>query len=346
MFFWIIFLLIVLLCFGNYYLGDRPKPKTFERFGVLFIIVLMGIRFDIGFDYPDYYYLIYPSIDEAAMERIEPGSQFLMRITSIFNYPPLMFMVYSLLTYSITFYSLKKYTSNYFLAVITYLTFLFFISLGGIRQGLAISIIIYGIHFLNDKKYIKYSLSVIVATLFHTSAIVSFLFIPLYIIINKKNLLIIIGVVTGIVVVVLYGIVKAFFPAYLFYIDNPELFDGGNMVKVAMLILNIGLLIFCYRTNDIRLYKWIGISFLGCVFPFILGGHIGNRIAYYFYAFLCYSIPLLFKKRFSSIRNIFVMCLCLYFLMIVYVDSTNRFKSAYTPYQTIFTCDIKHPKWK
>lgn len=306
----------------------------------------MALRFDIGFDYQTYYSLLFPYPDDLALERIEPGSRLIIEFARQLNYPPIMFIIFSVITYGIVFYTLNNYTKNTFLSALTYFSFLFFVSIGGIRQGLAIAIILWGIHYLNQYKYFKFTLTVCVATLFHYSAITAITLLPLFLTIRRKTVVPVLLFTSIAIFFGYYAIVNKFFPYYLVYIENNGQYEGGTLIKFALLGLNILLLFFCFKTINQNNYKWAGISLLGCLFPFILGGQMGNRVAYYFYTCLCYLIPSLFDKQYHQTRKLLVCALCIYFMLLVYIDTFNPIKSSYTPYQTILTIDTDNPHWK
>ena len=56
-----------------------------------------------------------------------------------------------------------------------------------LRQGIAMSIIFFASQYLERKKYLKYILCTLIATGFHSSAIMGLLFLVMYIVIRKKN---------------------------------------------------------------------------------------------------------------------------------------------------------------
>ncbi len=86
--------------------------------------------------------------------------------------------IVDLITLSGPYFIIRKYSKNYFLSI------LFFISIGTyhiqfyvIRQAMALSLLLFSIKYLEERKFFKYLMLVICASLFHTSAII---FLPVY----------------------------------------------------------------------------------------------------------------------------------------------------------------------
>ena len=53
--FYIAFIFSLIFLFGNYTVGGRRKPYLFTALGILIVIAVIALRFDIGVDYSTYY---------------------------------------------------------------------------------------------------------------------------------------------------------------------------------------------------------------------------------------------------------------------------------------------------
>lgn len=114
---------------------------------------------------------------------VEKGYQFFdyLLLQHTHNYAWLLlitsfFCVFSYLTF------IKKYAENYLLAVIIYITFGFYtFFFNGLRQGIAMAIMLYGMNGLLYNKLWRYLLVCIIASTFHISAL---FMIPFYFIVN------------------------------------------------------------------------------------------------------------------------------------------------------------------
>lgn len=346
MIFWTFFFLIPFFAFGDYSFGKLSKPKALEILGVFLIILLSAIRFDVGWDYQGYFSALFPYPDIETFERFEPGSELIFIIANYLQYPPTAFILFSIFTYIVVFHALIKYTKNPLVAIVVYISFFYLNSLGVIRQGLAVAIIIEAIHFLLEKKYIKYIALVMIACLFHSSAIITILFVLIFKIVNKKTIIPFIVISFVFISLSFKIITDKLLPFYSSYILNSSEYQGGSLMRLFMLLLNIILLCRCFKYKSINNYRLSAICCIGTIFPFILGSHIGNRIAEYFYLCLVYLIPALMINLKNQFRNLSLLIFYSYFMITVIVDAQNPVKSALTPYKTIINVDLHNPKWK
>ena len=75
------------------------------------------------------------------------------------------------------------------LYIFSYLLLTYNMTFNIIRQSISIFIILYSYKFIETKNYLKYIIGVIVATMFHTSALICALFPMIKIISNRKHTL-------------------------------------------------------------------------------------------------------------------------------------------------------------
>ena len=141
MLFYVIFILSVVILMGNRPVNKNRKLGYGSYIGITIIILVSILRFDVGWDYPGYYETVYPSLDTYAIDRFEPFNKIICQLVSYTKWPPLLFIIYGLITYILVFSTLRKYTDNLFLATLTYLAFFYTTSLGPIRQGVALAIV-------------------------------------------------------------------------------------------------------------------------------------------------------------------------------------------------------------
>lgn len=180
------------------YMGGKVRGATYEVFDVfnktvitpfhvlaLFLIsTVVGFRYDVGTDWSGYkdwfeYYKVVPweSLNKL---NFEPGFLFLNYFLASFGFSyTIMFFSVAL----ISWFFLFKGLAAKFLPLFIFFVFVdeyFFWSMNGIRQFVAISIFIFSIRFIIQKNLKKYSASILIASLFHTSALIllPFFFIP------------------------------------------------------------------------------------------------------------------------------------------------------------------------
>jgi hypothetical protein len=92
-------------------------------------------------------------------------------------------LILTMIIYSLTFVSFKRYMSNYPFAFILFLSLWFFFTFTYLRQALAVSISWLAIRYIIDRKFWKFLLIVTLAFLFHNSGAI---FLPFYFLPIKK----------------------------------------------------------------------------------------------------------------------------------------------------------------
>lgn len=165
----------------------------------LVLILVAGLRYRVGTDYPAYYkgFLSYAEDFWNSLKDLdEPGYRLLCYILAFFTKEPAVSIFFaSLVTLGISLTVIYKHTDKILLAI------LFFVFLGcwhnsfnAVRQSMAATVAFCGFQFARDKKFVKYLLIILIAFLFHRSAIIM---LPLYFLINNnikiKNILLLIA---------------------------------------------------------------------------------------------------------------------------------------------------------
>ena len=179
----IYYLLVMVLCLFSFINQLKPVKANLDilKF-IAFILILFigGLRFEVGADWLSYEKLFnrvatFYDIFSSREEKLFMFFQYVCK--TIFN--SYSFFVFSL--FAFTFYLkykiLVRYSTDIFLSLIVYIYTLFLIyDLNGLRQGMAIAILLASIPaILNKRKYL-FLILISVASLCHTSAIVFFPF--------------------------------------------------------------------------------------------------------------------------------------------------------------------------
>lgn len=100
-------------------------------------------------------------------------------------------------------YFIYKNSEDIVFSTLFYITFnLMFSNMNTIRQALAVSIVITGFSYLKDKKYVKYTIFVVFAMLFHKSALIAILLLIIDIIRLTRVRMILLLIALGVVPVV------------------------------------------------------------------------------------------------------------------------------------------------
>lgn len=181
-----VFVFIVSACV----LRARIRNRTLQIvLASLLPFMISGFRYNVGWDYGSYawgYELFDPSI--SLFEMLSEyqfgdsiGLNLVLIITKTLNSQFLFFGITSALCFVPAFLYLKKEwdTREYFIPLAIFVTgfSLFFTGLSAIKQGIAISFCLYSLRYVFHRKPVKFLLFVVIAFLFHSSAL---LFLPVY----------------------------------------------------------------------------------------------------------------------------------------------------------------------
>jgi len=240
-------------------------------------------------------------------------------------------------------------------------TFCFLINLSAIRQCLAMNVFIFAIQFAKKKKFLCYLIMILIAMLFHNSAV---LLLPFYFIandtpINKGTVLIIIVVIA----ITLSGNIIPFIADFMAkdIFDNADYIhyvSGGVTNSVRATILSSMFLIYTIL-NLTRLegnaLVYAKLYLVGAVFSvFAIKLSMLTRLQMYFDIFSVVALPMIFKQTFESDAIVyrdnvifsfwnvlnkyaFPILLMIIFCLRYYSFFTNPLWKSFTEYKTIFS---------
>lgn len=159
----------------------RKAHTSDGRWVLIIIMVLMslfaGLRRFVGSDYSEYEWLFGAYMEKPIWITIFEEEGFFWGISSLLGLfstnTMLVFLATSTIIVVLIVRIISKYSINFSLSMFLYLTMMmYFNSFNGIRQWTAAAIIISGFHLLLEKKTWKYCLVIVLAYLFHNSAII------------------------------------------------------------------------------------------------------------------------------------------------------------------------------
>lgn len=163
-------------------LGSIIKSRLFKIITLLLLITFVGLRFEVGADWFNYYNIyntIVVSDIRKSLTITDPAYGILNYLASILGYD----IWFVNLICAIIFFSglnfFCKNTRNYWIALLVAFPYIILsVSMGYTRQSVAIGLSMVGIaHLLNENK-INFIIWTFLALLFHKSALLLFLFTP------------------------------------------------------------------------------------------------------------------------------------------------------------------------
>lgn len=187
-------------------LGDRFKYLyPFIIFpALIYIILFFGLRFNVGRDYMTYYnnaaFHLYDKEQTGTGEIFEPFFQYLYDLVDFLYLKPYWIFVFTgIIINGFFFYTIYKFSRNYFLSFFVYFgNGIFFNTLNGMRQFIAVMILFFAYKYIVSKHFWKWTIAIIIAGMFHKSAFFMFPFYYLGILNNSKkviNIILVIAIV-------------------------------------------------------------------------------------------------------------------------------------------------------
>lgn len=303
-----ILLIIVILL---YFILTKTKLKKYNENNILFYMLIFAIftivqgfrAYSIGTD-TKHYVEIYNTIKNSSWleilsrraVNIEIGFGALMKLIAICNLPARYFLIIIAMIINGGFiYFIYKNSKNPLLSILIFMgTEFFTLSFTALRQMTAVVIILYAYMFIKERKNLKAFLTIILASFFHTTALI---FIPViifnYIKINKKSLEIIVGLF---LILQIIGM-----PILQFVIENTTYAkylatngaSGGETQLIVMIIYTIIGLTIYYKndkkgTDNILILIMITAIYLQ---SFACRIQLLGRLTWYFYIFNVIYLP-------------------------------------------------------
>lgn len=327
-------LIICVLAFSGVLL--RKGSRHGYVFVSLLLTVIACIRFDVGWDYQTYY----RAVDEIflpTLTHFEPLSLLLCMPSLMTGNPFLFFIISGLIIYPLAFYAFKKNSVFPALSLVIYVGLFYLISCSIVRQAIAVSICLYAYRYVVRRSFSKYLLCIAIAVLFHYSSAVALIIYPVYHWFKIWH--VVLGLIAAVILRNVLFAVLAAYGLYDDYLSNLNDIEGGAMTRYFYMLIFISFFfIIKYKGYTTEEKKMFSIIFIGLFSPYLLGSAMGERIGYYFLIYYCYLIPLLLQGKKVYKRGIYAVIFSAYFLAMIFITSNIAGqKSAYTPYQTIFT---------
>lgn len=162
---------------GGHCFRKKPKPAFFVASAVVLIVVL-GFREGVGTDYYDVYTIGFLDIASGEVSRFEPGFTIIVQVLAFlgFDYHALFFVM-ATATVGLVYLAIYRQSPRPLWSVVIFiLGGFFFFSTNGIRQALAVAILLNAVPYATKGSLFKYTILVIFATTIHSFSVVFLLF--------------------------------------------------------------------------------------------------------------------------------------------------------------------------
>lgn len=368
----IIYSILIFFCLLFYFLERKGKLKKTNIFFwalITGIFLVSAFRYDVGQDY-QHWTDVYEWIKEGlpAGNYVEIGYRFLNAFIQIlpFSHVYLLFIVTSaFIIFGFGYLIYKNVDKKYwFLAVFIFIgSGIFFASLNLVRQYVAVVITTLGIPFLLKKKYAIFILFTLLATLFHTSALIMIAFMIFYLLFKEqkhhKALIVIYALSILFMIVDLRQIIGWFqfmIPErWRWYLQSEFLTDRNYSAIVKQLVPNAILIFVLWKRKEMIEKNKINDIFILMLFVNVVitncfyGVLVLLRLSYFFDVSLVFIVPVIFelleqydKKieklgKLGSLEKLGKLSIIGYYILLTVVTIFIMNGHGVMPYQTIFS---------
>lgn len=322
------------------------KKNTLKIFiSLLPMLIVSAIRYDVGWDYLKIYTNGFIMIGEGYMPYYFSEIPFDMLIKLIYiisnQNPDWLFIICSTITFFFISKSIKEQSINVVFSIaLLFLIRYYFLTLNIVRQGIAMSIILYSYKFIKEKNFRKYLITILLASCFH---MMSLIYIPIYFLykINwKKKKNVILVVLLPIMALITYFIVVRY-TKYGNYIGSQ--FQSNEFLIHEIILSGVVLLLATLQFKNVRVEKeYFYVYYLLQVITFIVALcskflPVADRLVWLFYVQNIFFIPIIIRNIRQVSQRAFVT-LCLIIIMFINVYAQVGITDSYNiiPYQTIF----------
>lgn len=180
LFSYLFFISSLSICSLFAYLADKYNSKLVRNLLICFLVLITGFRsVEVGIDSANYAE-IWDAVLVGIPVFLEVGFQMLIQfLQRISTNPTILFVTCSIITFDLLIIRLWDFRNVASFTVMILVLFMLVVmpSMNTMRQYCAVSIVFYGTKFLFQKKYLKFILSVLIATSLHTSSLLGIVFI-------------------------------------------------------------------------------------------------------------------------------------------------------------------------
>lgn len=337
---WLIYSFILFATTLCLYCDKKAKGTNFFYIcGFIIITSFCAFRYKVGFDYEGYIN-IYEDIYYDLISYVEPG-YFLLNKMFVPNHYGYLFVLAIMSFFSLfLLFQVFKHYNILLYGIFFLITFqLLFMINNQVRQGLSLAIFMYAIQYIETKRYLKYVISILIAAMFHTTALI-LLFVPFlqHIRIQRWTwILLIICSLGGYFIGIFDTIIGKIFdwlPIYVKYLGTNRTEVEATTHPLIVCFWSFILLFVAYNGRDYQdkiIYK---ISMLGAtLYPIFVNYHLFNRLN--LYLLYCF-IPMLAIEASRNSRIKIISLIIAYIFFSIYCLKNWGLDGGY-PYNSIIS---------
>lgn len=325
----------------------KVKPRNFfAALSFIPVFLVSALRYQVGIDYMSYSW-IFDAVRRGEKIHAEMGFRWLNELILMFtNKNQWIFIVTSVITLALIFYGIFKHSASPAISIFLLVTMGYlFSSFNILRQYVAVAIIFASLRLIKENRFIPFVALVVIAMLFHKTAIVMLPFYFLTRLRLKQSYLIMITLISACFIplrgVLTNLLTTVFYPQY----KGTDLIKPLTPFEFAYYALVLGVLVLMCMAYKSKFFNddYSLILFNSVFYSLILYTCFSfvpeiNRIALYIELFVILLIPRVIQaERDIKVRRLYCMMIVVGMtaFFVVTVGLMGRF--GVTPYQTIFS---------
>lgn len=212
----LVFIMVILLGIVYEKISSNIYKKILLVFIILLLSILGGLRaLNIGTDVSIYGKSFFDKAENSDSLKkldntlnIEFGYTFLLYIVTRFtNNLNVFLFILQLITNSLVILTLNKYSRkenkfSFAIGILVYICIYYCRTYNFLRQSIALSIVLWGYSYIDEKKYKSFVVCVLIASIFHTTTLIAISLLPLKLLVGKKKS----PIIYGAIYIILIGI--------------------------------------------------------------------------------------------------------------------------------------------
>lgn len=346
------YLITFLVTFVIYRIYEK-SDYTFVKYLIpLPLILLSGLRYDVGTDYMYRYFADYQYMLAGGIPAVEIGFRYLMSFLIVFtNNPQYLFLVTSLFIYEFIILDFVDHSKNfYFSMMLFFLTGYYFDSLNILRQYISIVFLLFSYYALQRDDIKRWIIYILIASLFHVSSIVFLIvYIPYKFEVKMKYVISFLLFVFFLILIgkpIFLEVLK--FTPYSKYSGTTYLSSDFQLIP-SCVVMSVSIVYlyfyFVYHEKvDKQIYLYTCLSLVATTFSLLsCSMFLFMRFVPFFSFFSLTGIPLIFSKidKNKNIGRIFFMFLVLMLVIcFIYLYIFHNYDEVF-PYKFFNTLDLR-----
>ena len=254
-------------------------------------------------------------------------------VASIYNNRQFFLAACAFVTIAPIMKYISKRSSLPFLSVVIYMGLpVFFITYSGLRQAMAISITMLSVNFIEEKKPIKFLLTIWFATLFHYSAYIFLFAYPIYYI-RLSNVW---RQFSAVVIPLVFLFREPLYEVFGRLFKDTIVADKTGAITLFLVFTAIYIYLIMFNKDlDKNQNGMINLFYVACIVQaFGSVSNIAMRVGYYFMPYLAIAVPnsITKNKDRQEYQANYVLVLIAFLLYSMYAIRTSTWAMAYPYY--------------